>query len=84
MNEDALPSVFLKASTPSYMPEESYFTSPEETSSEDAYLLNEGFEENENNVPETEKWKFVRPFFNSIHNGINLLILFYMNRLTRG
>ncbi|GBC03606.1 hypothetical protein RclHR1_05200017 [Rhizophagus clarus] len=47
--EDALPSVFLKPSTSSYMPEESYFTSiiPEE--SYYTHLLNDSFDENENN-----------------------------------
>ena len=59
---EALPSVFLKVSTPSYMPEESYITSPEEVYfGEDTYLLNDSFDENEN-VSEAEKWEFVRVF----------------------
>lgn len=60
--EDALSSVFLNPSTPSYMPEDSYFTSvnPEETY---AHLLNDSSDKNENNVSEAEKWEFVRVFF---------------------
>jgi hypothetical protein len=62
MSGDALPSVFLKPSTSSYMPEESYFTSnPEETYF--TPLLNDNFDENENNVSEAEKWEIVRVFF---------------------
>ncbi|RIA92550.1 hypothetical protein C1645_820571 [Glomus cerebriforme] len=64
--EDALPSVFLKPTIQSCIPEELYFTSitsPEE--SYYTYLLNESFDENENNVSEAEKWKFIDSWLKS-------------------
>ncbi|EXX58706.1 uncharacterized protein OCT59_017508 [Rhizophagus irregularis] len=62
--EDALSSVFLNPSTPSYMPEDSYFTSvnPEETY---AHLLNDSSDKNENNVSEAEKWEFIDSWLKS-------------------
>ena len=61
---EALPSEFLKESTPHYVSEESYITSPEAFNfCEDTCLFNDSFSENENSVSDVEKWNFVRVFF---------------------
>ena len=58
---EALPSVLLKASAPSYMPEEPFAISPEAFYFCEDTCLNDSFSENENSS-DVEKWEFVRVF----------------------